>query len=230
MKIKRSIILVFSVVALSMTSFSAYAQQDTPGTNRASSGPEHNGAAIGVNLAWLGIATPNISVELPVSDHLSLALSGGFKPKIWPRWSPFDNDLDKTQKWIHMAVIPSVRWWPGAVYNGFFLGADLIYAHYNMAGINLPLGIYPDIWKNRLQGDFYGGGLSAGGSFWLSDHFSLAVSAGAFAGYKNATRFYCPRCSPQAEDPTSQGLEVAPKLDVSIAYHIFSEKRAGQKK
>ena len=191
--------------------------------------------AIGINLVWAGIATPNISFEMPLGQHFSVGLSAAFKPGVnpkthailWPRWSPFDHDMYNETKWPHLAVLPYLRWWPKETFRGFFLGADFIYAHYNVGGINLPLGLYPDISNHRLEGDFYGAGLSLGGSIWITRHLNLVLSAGVLGGYKNATKYECPWCG--AEVGTAKGLEVVPKLDVSIAYHLFDQKREEKK-
>ena len=106
---------------------------------------------------------------------------------------------------------------------GFFLGFDMLYSHYNIGSISLPLELYPILKDHRLQGDFYGIGLSAGGAFWLSDHWSVEMSAGALAGYKKAGKYECAWCGSRVG--TAEGLVWVPKLDVSIAYHIFSKKR-----
>ena len=182
--------------------------------------------AIGVNLAWAGIATPNISFEMPLGENFSAGVSAALKPRqyvYWPRWIPWDPDRQNATKWHHLAVNPYLRWWPETVFDGFFLGADLLYAHYNIAGIRLPLGIYPDIAEHRLQGDFFGAGVSAGASIWMSKHLNLVLSAGILGGYKNATMYECPQCG--AELGKVRGAELVPKLDISIAYHLFDEKR-----
>lgn len=185
--------------------------------------------AIGFNLAWAGIATPNLGAEFPVSENLTLGISAGLKPGpnggslYWPRWSPFDKDTDNPTKWSHLAVIPYIRWWPNEVFRGFFLEGDLMFAHYNIAAIKLPFGIYPNIADYRLQGDFYGAGLSIGCSIWLTRHINLVLAAGALGGYKNATKYECPWCG--GEVGTVQGVTVAPRLDVSVAYHLFNQKR-----
>ena len=185
--------------------------------------------AIGFNLAWAGIATPNLGAEFPVSENLTLGISAGLKPGpnggslYWPRWSPFDKDTDNPTKWSHLAVIPYIRWWPNEVFRGFFLEGDLMFSHYNIAAIKLPFGIYPNIADYRLQGDFYGAGLSIGCSIWLTRHINLVLAAGALGGYKNATKYECPWCG--GEVGTVKGVTVAPRLDVSVAYHLFNQKR-----
>lgn len=251
-------VLILSTVLMAVATFAGYAQQDTLSVKQDTLSIKQDtlsvkqadstvcerskqalrdslraaAPAIGINLAWAGIATPNLSFEMPLGRHFSAGISGGFKPgvnpathvPIWPRWSPMDNDMYNETKWPHFAILPYFRWWPKETFKGFFAGADLIYAHYNVGGIKLPLGLYPEIGDHRLQGDFYGGGLSVGCSVWITRHLNLVLSAGALGGYKNATKYDCPWCG--AEVGKSEGVEVVPKLDVSIAYHIFNQKRA----
>lgn len=186
--------------------------------------------AVGINLLWAGIATPNLNFEFPVSDHFSVGLYAGLKPGpdagvlSWPRWSPFDKDRENPVKWAHLAVLPYARWWSNETFDGFFVEGDLMYAHYNIASIRMPFGIYPNIAKYRMQGDFYGIGASVGYSIWLTRHLNLVLSAGALGGYRYATLYECPWCG--TEIGKSNGLSVAPKLDVSIAYHIFRTKHS----
>ena len=211
-------------IALALVSITSYGQRDSLRTVA---------PALGFNLAWAGIATPNLSFEMPVGDHFSVGVSGGLKPKVWPRWSPVDNDIYNSSKWAHFAVLPYFRWWPSAPFKGFFLSADMIYAHYNIGNVKLPLGLYPELADYRYQGNFAGGGLSLGWSFWLTTHLNLALSAGALGGYKfyqagsEDGKYRCPVCGEKVDDPN--GAAVVPKLDVSISYHIFNQKRAEKK-
>ena len=79
-----------------------------------------------------------------------------------------------------------------------------------------------------MQGDFYGAGLSLGYSFWLSTHVNLTLAAGILAGYKSAVKYECPWCGGEVGRP--EGLELVPRLDVSVAYHLFDLKRNAEKK
>lgn len=182
--------------------------------------------ALSTNLFWAGTATPNLAIEVPLGKHFSIGVSGGLKP--WPRWLAWDFDQDNNAKWRHFAVLPSFRWWPRTVFDGFYLGADLAYIHYNIGGLSLPFGMYKELADYRYQGDFYGGGLSVGYNWWLSRHWTLGLGAGFLAGYKNAKRYDCPHCG--AELGPSNGAVVTPKLDLTIAWHIFNLKRAASDK
>lgn len=213
----RLIAIALGLVAFAALSGTGYAQSDNP---------RNSAPAIGVNLAWAGISTPNLSFEVPVNPHFTIGASAGLKA--WPRWSPFDMDRTLETKWKYIAALPYVRWWPNAAFDGYFIGVDALYAHYNVGSIKLPLGIYPDIAEYRVQGDFYGAGVSLGYSVWLTRHLNLVLSAGAIAGYKNGTKYDCPWCG--AEVGPANGAEIVPKLDVSISYHLFNEKRAAEKK
>lgn len=242
--------LAFCVITLTVISSPARAQQDTLKTEATQELrdslmkllgplPDGNGSQATVspkdlrdslrmkapvlrtNLVWDGIAAPNLGMEFPLGKHLSLGVGGGLKP--WPRWLAWDWEQENPLKWRHFAVTSDFRWWPDKVFTGFFLGFDMLYSHYNIGNISLPLGMYPILRDHRLQGDFYGIGLSAGGAFWLSDHWSMEMSAGALAGYKKAGKYECAWCGSRVG--TAEGFAWMPKLDVSIAYHLFSKKR-----
>ena len=126
---------------------------------------------LGTNLFYWGSGTPNAHVLFPVGDHLTIGVTGGLKP--WPRWAPWDWDDQINSKWRHFAIVPNFRFWPKANYSGLWIGADMLWTHYNVGGVTFPLGLYPEVRQNRLQGDFIGLGISLGYSWWLTKHLRL---------------------------------------------------------
>ena len=176
----------------------------------------YKGIAIRTNLAYAASATPNIGLEVPVGEHFSLGFNAGFKP--WPRWFVWDWDKTRERKWRHLLIAPEFRYWPETVYDKLFVGADLIYTHYNVGAVKFPFGMYPDVRQNRLQGDFYGLGLFAGWSWQLSDHWRLEAEAGLGAGYADAKKYDCAYCG--AEIGRKQGPVLVPKLGVNLSYNI----------
>ena len=218
--------LIFSVAFLAAFIFSstAVAQTQPDSLSTVAERIRVNSPALRTNLAWAGTATPNLGVEFHVGQHFTLAVDGGYKP--WPRWLAWDNDIENPLKWRHMAVESVLRWYPKENYRGFVLGSGLVWSHYNIASITAPWGLYPELATYRLQGDFYGLNLTLGWSWWLTRHLRLSLEAGAAAGYRKAARYDCPRCG--AEVGTSEGYKTLPKLDVSVAYHLFSAKHSGK--
>ena len=181
----------------------------------------NRGIAIRSNLIYAASATPNIGLEIPIGNHFSLGFNAGIKP--WPRWLAWDWNKTVEKKWRHFLVAPEFRFWPWAVYDKLFVGADLIYTHYNVGAVKFPFGLYPNVRENRLQGDFYGLGIFAGWSWWLSDHWRLEAEAGIGAGYADSKVFDCAYCG--AELGREKGPVLVPKLGLNISYNITMRRK-----
>lgn len=173
------------------------------------------GAAIRTNLLWDGIAAPNLGFDFALGEHFSLGLNAGLKP--WPRYLAWDNDVQDPVKWRHFLVAPELRWWPDKTWSGWFFGLDLLYAHYNLASLRLPFGLYPVLRDSRLQGNLFAAGLFAGHSWWLSEHWRIELAAGVAAGYRDADRYECARCGAQVG--REQGPLIIPQLALNIAWN-----------
>ena len=174
------------------------------------------GPSIRTNLIWLAAAEPNIGLEFPISKRLTLGGNFGLKP--WPRFLPWDTDVvNNTRHWRNIAIVPELRFWPDRNYEGWFTGLDLIYTHYNVGNVRFPFGLYPEVRDHRLQGDFYGIGLFAGRSWWLSDHWRLEAEAGLGVGYARAEKYNCDHCSEMIG--LHEGPALVPKLGLNLAYN-----------
>ena len=183
----------------------------------------HPAFAIRTNLIYGASASPNIGLEFPLGNHFSIGANFGMKT--WPRWFPWDNDSRNPKKWRHILVVPELRWWPGQIYDKWFLGTDLIWTHYNVGSVRFPFGMYPDAYNYRLQGDLYALGLFAGYSWHLTDNLRLEAEAGIAVGYNNADKYDCAYCGAQLGK--AQPLAIVPKLGLNIAYD-FSKKYTRQ--
>ena len=168
------------------------------------------------NLAYWASASPNLGFEIPLGKHLTIGANAGLKS--WPRWLPWDTDVENPKKWKHILIVPELRWWTDEVYDGLFLGADLIYTHYNVGSVRFPLGLYPEVRDHRLQGDFYGAGLFAGYSWYLNDWIRLETEAGLGAGYKEAGIYECNHCGARVGEAT--GPVLIPKIGVNLAIDL----------
>jgi len=168
------------------------------------------------NLAYWASATPNLGFEIPLGKHFTIGANAGLKP--WPRWLPTDTDVQNPKKWKHYLIAPEFRWWTREVYDGLFLGADLIYTHYNVGSVRFPFGLYPEVRDHRLQGDFYGAGLFAGYSWYLTDYLRLEAEAGLGAGYKNAGIYECSHCGALIGQTTGPAL--IPKIGLNLAIDL----------
>lgn len=179
------------------------------------------GISLRTNLVYAASATPNIGLEIPVGKHVSLGLNAGLKP--WPRWLAWDWDKTLERKWRHFLIAPEFRFWPSGVYEKLFVGADLIYTHFNVGAVQFPFGMYPGVRDHRLQGDLYGLGVFAGWSWWLSAHWRLEAEAGVGAGYADALKYQCAYCG--AEVGRQQGFVLVPKLGLNLSYNFLRRKR-----
>ena len=181
----------------------------------------YKGIALRTNLFYAASATPNIGLEIPVGEHFSLGFNAGIKP--WPRWLAWDWDKTVEKKWRHLLIAPELRFWPAGVYDKLFVGADLIYTHFNVGAVQFPFGLYSRVRDHRLQGDFYGLGVFAGWSWWLSDHWRLEAEAGLGAGYADAREYECAYCG--AEVGRQQGPVLVPKLGLNLSYNLARRQK-----
>ena len=177
------------------------------------------------NLVHDAIGTVNAAVEVQVGSHLSVGVNGGFKS--WPRFLAWEsNSAENTSHWRYFVVSPETRYYFSDVFRGFFAGANLLYTHFNVGDVKLPIGLYPDIRDYRLQGDFYGGGLSLGYAWRLGPHWRVEAEAGIEVGYVKADKFECAHCGAQVG--TKEGVTLLPKLGINLAYNF--KRRERQKK
>lgn len=180
-----------------------------------------NSPSVGTNLLYWGSSSPNVHFWIPIGENFTVGMVGGIKP--WPRWAPWDYDQAIESKWRHFAIVPGIRWWPKENYRGLWLGADLLWTHYNVGGVRFPFDMYPITKDHRIQGDFFGLGINIGWSWWLTKHLRLEAEAGVAAGYGNANVYECAWCG--ALVGKHQGPGIVPKLGLNLAYNFFKEKK-----
>ncbi|MEE3465386.1 MAG: DUF3575 domain-containing protein [Candidatus Cryptobacteroides sp.] len=175
------------------------------------------------NLLWDAAAEPNIGLEFPVGKHVSLGLNAGIKT--WPRWLFWDNDnVQNTRHWRNYAVVPEVRYYFDQVYDGFFVGGDAIYTHFNVGNVTFPFHMYPEVENHRVQGSFWGGGIFAGYSWWLGQYIRIEAEAGVAAGLAAYDKFDCAHCGTKVAEVRKPA--VVPKLGVNIAWNpVAKDKR-----
>lgn len=180
------------------------------------------GWALRTNLIYAASASANLGFDFAIGRHFSLGANLGLKA--WPRWWIGDWDAENPTRWRHLLVAPEFRWWPSEVFSKWFVGADLVWSHFNVGGVKFPLGtIYPAVRDNRLQGDVWALGIFAGYSWWLTKHLRLEVEAGVAAGYYAAEKFECVHCGAKVGDVS--GVAVIPKLGVNLAWNFNRPSR-----
>src|SRR5690606_10871886 len=111
---------------------------------------------IKTNVTELATTTLNVGVEQYIGNRFSLSVPVSYNP-----WTFKDNKKIK-----HLAIQPEFRVWFGETFRGSFInvqsfvGLQLHYLYYNVGGVNLPFGMFPDPKSTRYEGQGAGGGLT----------------------------------------------------------------------
>lgn len=164
--------------------------------------------SISNNLLYDATLTPNLRVGVRVAPHWSLGMTAGYHP--WP------TDDRTSRKFRHLLLSPSVRYWKDSVNVHHFFGANLIYAHYNVAEIKFPFGLYKSVRDERREGDMVALGVFYGYSWPLGRHWNIEALAGVAVGYANYNRFECGHCGKKIGK--EDGIFAMPQAAINIVY------------
>lgn len=168
------------------------------------------------NLAYWATATPNIAAETRLSQKWSMDLSAG--------WNPFT--FSDNKKLRHIAIQPELRYWSQCPFKGHFLGANLLYSHYNAGGVHFPFGIFPELKERRFQGDLGAVGFVYGYDWSLgkSNRWSLETAIGLGYGITRYTKYRCHgKCASEMEKKT-KGMLMPTKIAISLVYNNTKRK------
>ena len=195
--------------------------------NKRSSSSNWYGLSIRNNLAYDATGTPNLGVEVAVSKRFTLGVDGSFKH--WPRFLFWDMDTrENPMQWRHFLVDAQLRFYPKQAFSKWFVGVGAVYMHYNVGAVPMPQWLCPNLRNERYQGDFVGGTLSGGYSWWLGKHWRIEVEAGAALGYAMYDRFDCPHCGSMLGHENR--FAVLPKIGLNFAYNPIARKNTKNNK
>ena len=105
------------------------------------------------------------------------------------------------------------------VFNGTFIGVHALGGQYNIAGIKLPFGIFPNLKDHRYDGYLYGGGLTLGHQWILNKRWSIEAAIGAGYARVHYDKYNCGECGSKIETKNSNYWGVT-KAALSIIYFI----------
>lgn len=162
------------------------------------------------NLLYDATLTPNLRVGLRLAPHWSMGVTAGYRP--WP------TDDYKEKKWKHLLVSPDVRYWTDSVNVHHFFGVNLIYAHFNIANVKFPFGLYKGFRNERRQGDLGALGAYYGYSWPLGRHWNIEALIGAAVGYTKYNRYECGQCGSKIGE--SRKWFVIPQAALNIVFNI----------
>lgn len=156
--------------------------------------------AVKTNILYLATTTPNLGFEVGLSKKLTLDVSGNYN--FWE----FKND----KKIKHWLVQPELRYWLCERFNGHFFGIHGHYAEFNVEGFKM-LGLR----NKRYQGNLYGGGISYGYHWILSNHWSIEATVGVGYAHIDYDKYQCHDCGAKLKSdtknywgPTKAGLNL----------------------
>ena len=152
-------------------------------------------------LYWL-TATPNVGVEYSFHKRMSAVVNLSYNPFAFP-----DN-----QKWKHVLVAAEYRYWLGSTFKGHYFGAHLTGSLFNMG--NLPFG---GLKQYRYEGVFYGGGLTYGYQWIVSNRINIGADIGLGYLRLDYDKFHCPTCGDQIDRYKSNYLGPT-KIGISLIY------------
>lgn len=166
--------------------------------------------AVKTNTLYWATTSVNAAVEKKVADRWTVDLSLGYNPFTF----------SENKKLRHIAVQPEARYWLCHAFAGHFFGAHLVYSHFNVGGIDVPFGLFPELKDNRFQGDFGAVGIAYGYSWMLpSKRWSIEAEIGFGYGITRYAKYRCFKCGSKLADET-KGKFMPTKLAISFIYNI----------
>jgi hypothetical protein len=169
-------------------------------------------------LYWAAGGTLNLGLEVAVGKKTTLDFVATGNPWI------FGPRAENRKIW-HWSANGEVRFWHWQKFTRGFIGLHLLGGAFDSGGITLPLGTFPGIRDNRIEGGAVGIGLSYGWQWYLSPHWSLEATLGVGYMYVVYDKFTCRTCFEKIEDNTVRHYFGPTKLGVSFMYLFGSKKR-----
>jgi outer membrane protein OmpA-like peptidoglycan-associated protein len=168
--------------------------------------------AIKSNLLYVALwMTPNLSAEVALSPHSTVALSYSNNPWNWKRRTREDN-----KKLLHGVVSPEYRYWFGERFAGHFVGLHALYSEFNVSGRTVPTLFEKEY---RYSGSGFGAGLSYGYVLTLARHLSVEFTAGVGVARLEYDRFSCRTCDRLSE--RIEGTWFGPtRLGINLVYNF----------
>lgn len=151
--------------------------------------------AIKNNLIYDALKTPNLSLEFSLGRKWTLDTQVGMNFFLYTKEAT--SPRYRTKKFSHWLVQPELRYWTCDVFNGWFLGLHVMGGQMNIGKINIPFVLQKESGRMRdyrYEGYFWGGGLSTGYQWVLSNRFNIEASLGVGYVHANYDKYKCATC------------------------------------
>lgn len=129
---------------------------------------------------YANLGALNAEVGVAAGRHISIQAGAVYNP--WSWGNAVDGYLQNRQ----MTLAAGVRWWPWAVWSGWWTAIRGQYREYNS-------NLFASDGETE-EGRAAGAGISFGYAIMLSRHFNIDLGAGLWAGSTKYTTYACPRC------------------------------------
>lgn len=164
--------------------------------------------AVKTNVLYDATTTFNLGLEVGLSHHTTLDISGNYNP-----WT-----FEGNTKLKHWLVQPEFRYWTCEKFRKHFFGAHLLGGEFNAGGINLPFGS-GNIKDHRYLGSMYGAGVSYGYHWMLGGRWGIEATIGAGYARIHYREYALPPCSPRLSEGNKNYWGIT-KLGVTLIFMI----------
>ncbi|NDV80607.1 DUF3575 domain-containing protein [Bacteroides sp. 51] len=137
------------------------------------------------NLLYDATTTLNLGMEFGLSHKWTLDVPVNYNP-----WS-----LSDGARLRHLGVQPEARYWFCERFRNTFIGFHAHYAWFNVGRLPDWSFISFNMQENRYQGHLFGGGVSIGHSWLLSNRWSLEASVGLGYAHILYDKYPCDECA-----------------------------------
>lgn len=163
------------------------------------------------NLLYDALLSPNLGVEVGLSPHWSVELSGNFND-----WSVGGH------LWKHWFVQPEARYWLCERFGGHFLAFHAIAGEYNFGKLKNSFKFlgsdFSGLSDRRYQGWGAGLGVGYGYTWMLSRHWSIEAEIGVGWIYTKYDTYPCKNCGTRLETGMTHNYVGPTKAAVNLIY------------
>lgn len=171
-------------------------------------------AAIKTNVLYDATLTPNLGVEVRMSDKWTFDLSGNLN-----LWTVGDG-----HKWRHWLVQPEARFWLCQSFAGHFFGIHALGGQYNFGNLNMPfkfLGTdYNKLKNQRFEGWGVGAGIAYGYAWPIGRHWNIEAELGLGWVWTKFDSYPCAKCGSRIDKGKTHNYVGPTKIAVTVE-HVF---------
>ncbi len=135
--------------------------------------------AIKNNLLYDATLSPNLGIEIALSEKQTIQMTAGFNP-----WK-FKNGREVK----HWVISPEYRWWTCSKFNGSFIAAHLLGGHFDINHVQYPFRMWSYSEKYKYTGWIWAIGVAYGYQWLLSKHWNIEAEIGVGYMYMPYKRY-----------------------------------------